>query len=535
MRAFPDRKSLVAILLVGFYLYLIFFHDLGSHPLIDSDEPRYAQAALEMVESGRYLVPVLNGEPRINKPPLLYWTIALLYRVIGVSETAARLPSACAGLLSVFFTWAFTRRLFNAKAAFLSVIVLSSMPLFAAVSHLAITDSMLTAFLTGAIYFWWRSAQAQRQQRGWGILSMVFLAMACLSKGPVAVVLMGLLVTLWCAIGGDFRFARVLLDPIALAVFFVIVLPWPISVAIELEGAVGIWWRETATRYVHGVDHASFFGASFIALAAGTMPWWPALLPPAGRIAGLPGLLRADATVRLLFVWAGVVVVFFTLSRTQLATYVLPGTVPVAIAVAGMLSRSFTDHCRRARPVVNVFAAAVVALVLIGAYAVSHNAAGRGVLAFGGAGLLGTAAVLVVLLRGRRYAGACKVLVSLVALWTVFIFPTALEAVAQRRSLKGLAEGSAGDLAAAERLFFVGKIRNSLTFYAGLRNYEAIDFKDVEPLLSGSARVALFMRASVADRLIARGDPALRVAGRHSLGRREYVLLVNFPARPIAE
>ncbi|MGC2647288.1 MAG: glycosyltransferase family 39 protein, partial [Candidatus Sulfotelmatobacter sp.] len=104
-----NRTRTDALLLAGFCAFL-FFYGLGQFGLIGADEPRYAQVAREMLERRDFVTPVLGGQPWLEKPPLYYWQAMVAYTIFGVSDWAARLPSAIDATLLVVAVYFFLRR-----------------------------------------------------------------------------------------------------------------------------------------------------------------------------------------------------------------------------------------------------------------------------------------------------------------------------------------------------------------------------------------------------------------------------------------
>src|SRR5579862_7326538 len=141
-----------ALLAAGTLLFLV---NLGGPALWDIDEGRNATAALEMRESGDWIVPKFNGELRSHKPALLYWLQAAAYAVFGVNEFAARLPSALAALVTVLLVYEMGRRMFNAGSGLLSGLVLASSILFCASAHFANPDALLLTFTTATLLLFW--------------------------------------------------------------------------------------------------------------------------------------------------------------------------------------------------------------------------------------------------------------------------------------------------------------------------------------------------------------------------------------------
>ena len=123
---------------------MLLFSCLGRLALIDPDEPRYAESAREMMVSGDYAVPHLNFIPRVNKPGLFYWLILASYKIFGVSEFAARFPSAVFGLILILGLYFWVKNEIGEKEAFISSLILLSTPIFFVISRLAIIDAVFT-------------------------------------------------------------------------------------------------------------------------------------------------------------------------------------------------------------------------------------------------------------------------------------------------------------------------------------------------------------------------------------------------------
>lgn len=146
-----DIPFLVILFSLSLFLFLFY---TWAIPLIDPDEPRYASTARNMVLHGNWIVPYFNGAPRINKPPLFYWTIAISYKFFGINEFSARLPSALAATGTVFITYLWAKRFRGETEAgssyndgFWAGVVLATSPLFFLISHFCITDMLLTFFV----------------------------------------------------------------------------------------------------------------------------------------------------------------------------------------------------------------------------------------------------------------------------------------------------------------------------------------------------------------------------------------------------
>ena len=540
MQRGPKTVTLAAAA-IGCYAILAAFWGLGSFPLIDPDEPRYAQSAREMIARGDYLVPYLDGQLRLNKPPLFYWLEIGSFKLLGKDrEFAARLPSAVAALAAGLVAYCFARRLYGQTAAAFVVPLLFSMPLFAGVTHLSTTDATLTAFLTAALYCWWRGREAPAVRK-WVLLSWAMLAAAVLTKGPVAIALYALAAVAFALPRKEWALLRRSFHILGVAVFLILVLPWPVAILLWRPETASLWYRETVLRFVSGVDHGGNPFAPLSVVVAGTLPWILAVGLPAG--AGIRGKivsLVAGEKGFFLFTWAATTVVFFAVCRTNLANYVLPAVPAVAIAAAGSLGRLWDDPKGPAAPLVSVAIGAGVLVVGGVGYAVHTGRISAGEIALiGTLSSLGTVIAAVLLAKGRLRVAALflvAVVASGTALGTVFT----MREVSARRSLEPLARAWRLDLKPAEELYFLGEITSnaSLVYYTR-RPYQAVKTRaQHRAALAGVQRIAIVQRAGFYEASIDRGEYSERhfLAGRCRIGQEEFVLVTNFPtgsSRPI--
>jgi len=99
------QATIIAILIVILTALIAFFYQLGNIGLIDKTEPMFVEAARQMVITGDWLTPYWNDATRFDKPPLIYWLMAISFKIFGINEMAARLPSALFGLLTVLLVF----------------------------------------------------------------------------------------------------------------------------------------------------------------------------------------------------------------------------------------------------------------------------------------------------------------------------------------------------------------------------------------------------------------------------------------------
>ena len=221
------RRSTDILALIAFCGFL-FFAGLQVIGLVGADEPRYAQIAREMLQRDDWVTPVLYGQPWLEKPPLYYWSAMLSYKATGgVSDWAARLPSAILCSLMIFFIYVWARH-FRRGMQLDAALITAASAIVIGFGRSASTDMPLTAMFTVAMLCWygWYS----NQNRGWLLGFYLFAGLGTLAKGPVAVLLAGLIIVVFAALRRDWRLIVRTLWPVGIALYLAVTLPWFIAV-----------------------------------------------------------------------------------------------------------------------------------------------------------------------------------------------------------------------------------------------------------------------------------------------------------------
>ncbi|MCI0702314.1 MAG: glycosyltransferase family 39 protein, partial [Planctomycetia bacterium] len=188
------RVKQLSLLILLILPAALLYPSRGFH-LLEPDEGRYAQIPKEMLQNGSWVVPTLQGEPYLDKPPLMYWLTALSYRVFGITPEAARLvPALCVHftILAVFFIG---RRSIGERSAFWAALLLSVAPGFVSVARLLLLDGLLVLCVTVSVLCGFEAVRAGTLKRGWWCAAAVASGLGFLTKGPIAEVL--LFVPLW--------------------------------------------------------------------------------------------------------------------------------------------------------------------------------------------------------------------------------------------------------------------------------------------------------------------------------------------------
>ncbi len=351
-------------------LYVCYFSHLGAIGFVGPDEPRYAWIARDMAETGDWVTPRLYGKPWFEKPPLYYWGAAICFKLFGVSEAAARLPSAIAALLAtVAMAW-LAWRIYGAETARWLLLLLPTTVGMIGFSHAAATDmpfsAMLTIAMVCAVVLLRLSLEcgglpplsqnkavptklegppapsAVSTQRAtppfantsWraALLFGFFLGLAVLAKGPAAIILCGGAVFFWALFTKCWRDALRLFHPAALASFCATALPWYILCARRNPDFFRIFIIEhNFKRFLTPeFQHIQPFWFYIPVVFVSIFPWsFSAMLASVD-------LLRKrtpwKGSTSLFFLsWFAFPVFFFTISQSKLPGYVLPAVPPLVL------------------------------------------------------------------------------------------------------------------------------------------------------------------------------------------------------------
>ena len=372
-------RLLWAVLILA-TLYLCYFHNLGALGLVGPDEPRYAWIARDMAESGDWVTPRLYGQPWLEKPPLYYWGAALSFKLFGVSETTARLPSAvCALLATLALAW-LALRLYGAETARWQLVLLPTTVGMIGFSHAAATDMPFAAMLTIAMVFaagiiglveskavavFTPKMSFYTNTRPVGILSQFlfgfFLGLATLAKGPAALILSGGAVLLWAALTKRWREAFRCLHPIAILGFCATALPWYIVCAKRNPDFFRVFiiehnFKRFLTPEFQHIQPVWYY---LPILLLAIFPWaifFPTSVYILSRTTGREP--RTSSVDLFCFCCALFPLLFFSASRSKLPGYILPSLPMLGMLVARMLGAA--DAKLRCSAICSGIASAIV-------------------------------------------------------------------------------------------------------------------------------------------------------------------------------
>ena len=319
----PWRTGPAIALLCVVAVVASFFVGLGRAPLFDVDEGAFSQATLEMFQRHDFLATTLNGQPRYDKPILVYWLQAASVVALGADEFALRLPSALCACLWALFTFLFARRFLGVPRALLAAVLLATSLGVYIIGRAATADALLNCLIAASMFAAY--LHLHTGARKWLYLTHAAIGLGFMAKGPVAV-LIPLAVTLWfCWLRRDLRtWARAVFDWRGLALFAVIALPWYVVILARDGWAFveGFFLKHNVNRFGGTLQgHAGSLVYYFPVLIAWTMPYTALLVVALRRIR----TVWHDDLQLYLLLWFAFVFVFFSLSGTKLPHYLLYG------------------------------------------------------------------------------------------------------------------------------------------------------------------------------------------------------------------
>ncbi|MGD0223896.1 MAG: glycosyltransferase family 39 protein [Terriglobia bacterium] len=488
----PTSRTTLALSL-GLLLFtaaVLFFAGLGRLPLIEPDEGRNAEVGREMLASGDWITPHFNGLVYLDKPAVYFWMVAASMKTFGVSEGAARFPSALMGVATLLLVWFLARRMFGDATGLRAGIVFAACPLALALAREVIFDMTLTFFVTVAMVAFWLAEESNFLAPRIDALMFAAMGVAVITKGFVGILIPLIAILIYEAARGRWwewlrlRWGRGLL------VFLAVALPWFIAVSMRNPDFPRYaFWNESLKRFSSGAAHrgggllyylpvylGGFFPWSIFLLLAGwnRLRRWRELKQETGR------------PILFLLCWVVWIFCFFTLSHSKLPAYFLPAVVPLSILM-GLVWRDVGQEAQTRPP--DWLTAGFALLLGLGVVvaAASHSwlyatlqvrlakRVHSHVLELIQPSLLYTGLILAALgflgrrlaaqLRGRTVAIATFALVAVVVPTLVLRWYTPLKMISEANSSRRLA---ATILASPERdspIFGYYYFRNSLPFY----------------------------------------------------------------------
>jgi 4-amino-4-deoxy-L-arabinose transferase-like glycosyltransferase len=360
----PISTQLMNLAVLGLLAGLLLFWGLGSMGLTDRDEGRNAEAGREMLETGDWISPTFNYEPRFAKPVLVYWLMSLSYWWFGVDEFSARLPSAVFALSLILLQYLFVGRFCGRAVGLFAALMLLLNIQVIGLGRMVLTDSVLVFFTTLSLFSFWLGIHGRSDERWWRWMFYVGMAMATLAKGPVGFLVPLVTIALYLTATAQWRRFWEQGVPVAGSILFAaLAVPW-YAAMWSLHGSdyAAAAQANTVGRFLNSMEGHGFTVFFYLpVLLLGFFPWsgW---LPFAwydayrswwkARGSRTPVSVSSSSSRELEWfaaAWVLAVLVFFTLSSTRLAHYIGPLFPAAALLTAAYWHRSLFDQDMKGR------------------------------------------------------------------------------------------------------------------------------------------------------------------------------------------
>ena len=457
-----DYSFWIVVLVAGFLL----FFNLGGIPLLDPDEPVYAETPKEMINFQEFVSPRIFGEYWYDKPPLYYWLVAGTFQVFGVSEFSARFPSAFLGLLTVLYVYWVGARLFGNQAGVASALILATSIEFFYLGKAAVTDITLNFCLTVALL----SFLEKRYY-----LFYFFVGLATVAKGPVGTLFPGAILFLYFLFTRRWHQLLEMKLPLGIIIYSVVAFPWYI-VMYQIHGNAFLdtfFGLHNFTRFTNPEHPEGVLWYYFIpVLILGFFPWTAVMVQSVWSSVTNSG--RHFNSLIFLNIWTWFIFIFFTISRTKLVSYILPMFVPLAMItgwyVATLIERRIRSRRQRSWPIMIV----VLALLFAGGMIVGAEQMPQ--LTWGAY----TASIVFVLMAltaayllwANRIEKAFWVQIVGMALFVVILMTMLLPVAAPFLSAKEIAQDMKTHYDGQSPLYVVKFLRPGVSFYTNIYGIE---------------------------------------------------------------
>ena len=314
---------------------VLYFPYLGSTPVFDKGEPREGLAVQDIVQRGEWLFPLKRAAAIPSKPPMFHWTAALTYQFTGVlDEATLRFPSALYATLGVIFLYLLGARLFGAQVGLLGGAILATTMIYQTQAVNARVDMTLCFFVTLSLILFYSIYRGFLNHPLWPYAMYLLVGLATLSKGPLGIVLPGLVIAVFLALKRNWQqFFKFALHPGVLIALVLVVGWYGLAISRGGEGFVNRQLlSENLGRFFGGSGHSHPIYYYLGYLYSLAIPWclfYPFMFWDWAKERG-----SADDDLRFLQTWFGVMLIFFSLSSGKRAVYLLPMYPALALLLA---------------------------------------------------------------------------------------------------------------------------------------------------------------------------------------------------------
>ena len=327
------NKSIFYILLI--ITAIIIFGNLSGIPLLDPDEPVYAETPREMIIYSDFLSPRIYGEYWYDKPPMYYWLVAASFTLFGAGEFAARFPSALLSLVTIILVYFAGSKVIGKRGGIIAAFVLATSIEFFYLGKAAVTDITLNLFLTASLLSFIRNKY---------YLFYLFAGLATLTKGPIGLFFPAVIVFLYLLLTRNLQRLKTMKIFSGTLLFAAVAIPW-YAIMYHFHGSAFIetfLGFHNITRFTSPEHPSGTLWYYYIpVLLIGFFPWITTL----GQAVFQSFIQPRNKANELLFfnIWATVIFIFFTISQTKLVSYILPMYPALALLVGWHIDKQWSN------------------------------------------------------------------------------------------------------------------------------------------------------------------------------------------------
>jgi 4-amino-4-deoxy-L-arabinose transferase-like glycosyltransferase len=329
---------LTDILLLAVLLTVFYFTWLGSYPLFTPDEGRYSEVAREMLLSGDYVTPRVNGVAFLDKPALYYWLQASSMHAFGINEWAIRFFPALFGIAGCLLSYVAGRTLFNRRTGVLAASMLATSPIYFCCAHYANLDLEVAVLISTALLLFLMAALGTRYRFLLFTGAYIFTGLAFLTKGLIAIAFPGMIAGLWIFM---LRRWRLIIDMhLILGIFIIAAIAGPWFVLVQRANPEFLHFFFVTQQVTRFLSAAEFNNPTPIwfylpVVFAGFLPWSGFLIQSLyTAVYTSKRAIASHAAELFLMLWAGVIFIFFSIPHSKTISYILPVLPPLALLTA---------------------------------------------------------------------------------------------------------------------------------------------------------------------------------------------------------
>lgn len=507
--AMTDKNKWLHIAIIIGIVGILMFSYLGSQPLMDPDEPVYAETAREMLQAHDFISPRIYGDFWYDKPPMYYWLVAAASQVFGGGEFAARFPSAFFAVGGSLVVYLSGRKLFNERAGLLAALVLGTSLEYFYLGNAAVTDMTLTFFLLAALLSFLHKNY---------YLLYSFAALGVVTKGPVALFFCVVIIGGYLMLTSTLATVKHMKAGKGILLFAAIALPWYVAMYYFhgmdfIDTFLGF---HNVTRFLQPEHSSGKLWYYYIPVVIlGFFPWTAFLAQAC--YTGWKEQDKERKTCTFLLIWIVTVFGFFSLSQTKLVSYILPMYPPLAMLVGYYFDKAWTEGRYKALKLSAIAFGGTAAILIAGlSYA---SAVVSAELIFPVRMIAGVLTILAaaVLYHSYRHDFG-KVFITYVVgmiVFTAFLMLHTLPVITPAVSVKAMVEEFKQQYDGQAPVYIAKFYRTGFMYYSGLAGIELNSEELAAAVLEKNDKAYFIVQTEKYDKLNSDIRSKLRVLAAH--------------------